>query len=64
MKENYVKPQIIVRNTHIHSYVICATGNPPGGIVPGSDVHGDWADMYTKDRNDIWDSGNDEASAW
>ena len=66
MKENYVKPQIMVRNTNIKNYVICVSGGGGGGDEPQNTTTGIWGKrQLTKDRNDdIWNSGDDEASIW
>ena len=65
MKENYVKPEIVIRNANIKNYIICTTpvGDPPVED-PSFEPASIWSRQLTKDRNDIWDSGNDEASAW
>ena len=70
MKENYVKPQIMVRNTNIKNYVIC--GSRGGGNGDGDEDElratptGIWGKrQLTKDRNyDIWNSGDDSGSIW
>ena len=59
MKKNYVKPQIITRNTCVKNYIICSSKR--------TDLRGAWEDMMTKDRNtgdDIWGSDSNEESAW
>lgn len=61
MKRIYIKPQIVERNTRIKNYLLTASDNT------SKNVHADWTDMLTKDRNngDIWNSSDsEEESIW
>lgn len=66
MKENYVKPQITIRNTCVKNYIICSSKNKDEDEF--TYTVGRWEDMRGKDRNtsdDIWNSsGDDGASIW
>ena len=68
MKKIYVKPEILVRNIRIKSYMVTPTtgggsDTPPVG-TQNFEPASIWSRQLSKDRNDIWDSGDDEASAW
>lgn len=60
MKENYIKPQITIRNICVKNYIICSSKKDTYTV-------GRWEDMRGKDRNasdDIWNSGDDGGSIW
>ena len=62
MKENYVKPQITIRNTCVKNYIICSSKDKDKYTVST------WENMRGKDRNasdEIWNSSDDDgASIW
>ena len=63
MKKNYVRPQIIVRNTCVKNYVVCASRDPEDEPEGAST----WRKSLTKERNtsdDIWGSDSNEESVW
>lgn len=61
MKENYVKPQITIRNTCVKNYIICSSEEEEYTVST-------WENMRGKDRNasdEIWNSSDDDgASIW
>ena len=64
MKKNYVKPQIVSRNTRVKNYIICAS--PKTQSTTTREMT--WQEgQLTKDRNtsdDIWGSDSNEESVW
>lgn len=63
MKKTYIKPQIIARNTRVKNYIVCASGTTPTPKIQ-TESASIWSNQLSKDRNEIWDSGDDEASIW
>lgn len=67
MKEIYVKPQITIRNTCVKNYIICSSKEPDpiptSEVLNGFGLGGDHAQL-SKDRDDIWNSGDDVGSIW
>lgn len=59
MKENYIKPQIVVREIRINNYILNLSDHTEDG--------GMLKDMLSKDRNtsdEIWESTEDTESIW
>ena len=66
MKKNYIKPQIVTRNTQIKNYIL---SNSDGKIEGQKyEVTGMLKDMLTKERDtssEIWgNSDSDDTSIW
>lgn len=64
MKEIYVKPQITIRNTCIKNYLICATGTPANLSTENGWGGSGVFSQLSKDRDDIWNSSDDDGSIW